>query len=56
MGEVFAFPCRPRPEPEHPPDEIVAYYLDKLKRGVPKDEAAELAALFWRTMGVCHGD
>ena len=50
MGEVVAFPRPEPPDPDGPPGVVVAYYWDKIKLGIPKDEAEELAALFWRTM------
>ena len=50
MGEVIQFRRPEPPDPDGTPDFVIAYYWDKIKRGIPEDEAAELTALFWRTM------
>ena len=38
------------PDPDEPPAVVIGYYWDKIRQGIPKDEAAELAVVFWRTM------
>ena len=50
MGEVVPFQRPEPPDPDDPPAVVIGYYWDKIKHGIPEDEAAELTALFWRTM------
>nr|CAK32573.1 hypothetical protein 10D02-39 [uncultured organism] len=56
MGNVIPYPHRVWHAPDRVSEEAVAYYFDKVSQGIPKDEAAEMAALFGRTMGFGRSD